>query len=283
MSRITSSPRKNDTLSPGFPMWLSAGATSPVALGSAPQHDRSRACAATSLTTTVSTGPRRLTATPSLAAADVAAALISAPRTWPRRSADSTQVEPGADRRRARQARHAAHQPRDHLPAHPLGQARRRRPVATHPHHQQVRPQALSQRRFAGRAPRQALDRRATRRRSNCAATIGHWEGDTVMGSDMRHCVLTLVERKTGFAILKKLKARNTREVTRAATRAIRRHCRHFKTITFDNGTEFHDYAQLEDASRSRSTSPRRTTRGSAAATRTSTACFASTCPRASA
>jgi IS30 family transposase len=31
---------------------------------------------------------------------------------------------------------------------------------------------------------------------------IGRWEGDTVMGRDMRHCVLTLVERKTGYAIV---------------------------------------------------------------------------------
>lgn len=76
--------------------------------------------------------------------------------------------------------------------------------------------------------------------------TIGHWEGDTVMGRDMRHCVLTLVERKTGYAILKKLTARNARQVTRAATRAIRQHCRNFKTLTCDNGTEFHDYAALE-------------------------------------
>ena len=75
---------------------------------------------------------------------------------------------------------------------------------------------------------------------------VGHWEGDTVMGSDMRHCVLTLVERKTGFAIIKKLRARNKREVTAAATRAIRSHRRNVKTITFDNGTEFHDYALLE-------------------------------------
>ena len=66
------------------------------------------------------------------------------------------------------------------------------------------------------------------------------------MGSDMRHCVLTLVERKTGYAIIKKLHARNKDQVTRAATRAIRRHCRHFKTLTLDNGTEFHDYALLE-------------------------------------
>lgn len=76
--------------------------------------------------------------------------------------------------------------------------------------------------------------------------TVGHWEGDTVMGSDLRHCVLTLVERKTGFAIIKKLRARNTREVTRAATRALRRHASSFKTLTLDNGTEFHDYAELE-------------------------------------
>jgi len=76
---------------------------------------------------------------------------------------------------------------------------------------------------------------------------LGHWEGDTVMGSDMRHCVLTLVERKSGFAIIKKLKARTKDEVTRAATRAIRKHCRRFKTITFDNGTEFHDYRLLEE------------------------------------
>jgi IS30 family transposase len=75
---------------------------------------------------------------------------------------------------------------------------------------------------------------------------VGHWEGDTVMGSDLRHCVLTLVERKTGFVIIKKLPARNKLAVTRAATRAIRRHCRNFKTLTLDNGTEFHDYAVLE-------------------------------------
>jgi IS30 family transposase len=75
---------------------------------------------------------------------------------------------------------------------------------------------------------------------------IGHWEGDTVMGSDMHHCVLTLVERTSGFAIIKKLKARTKDEVTRAATRAIRSHCRQFKTLTLDNGTEFHDYALLE-------------------------------------
>jgi len=35
---------------------------------------------------------------------------------------------------------------------------------------------------------------------------IGHWEIDTVMGSGDHHCILTLVERKTGFTLIGKLK-----------------------------------------------------------------------------
>ena len=74
----------------------------------------------------------------------------------------------------------------------------------------------------------------------------GHWEGDTVMGPDMRHCVLTLVERKTGFVIIMKLRARSKVQARRALLRAIARHPDKFKTITFDNGTEFHDYKCVE-------------------------------------
>jgi IS30 family transposase len=74
---------------------------------------------------------------------------------------------------------------------------------------------------------------------------IGHWEGDTVVGPS-GHCLLTLVERKTGYGIIEKLTARTKAEATAAAMRAIERHGKKFKTITFDNGTEFHDYALLE-------------------------------------
>jgi IS30 family transposase len=102
----------------------------------------------------------------------------------------------------------------------------------------------------------------------------------TVMGSDLHHGVLTLVERKTGFAIVKKLKSRTKAEVIRAATRAIRSHCRQFKTITFDNGTEFHDYALLEERFPVKVYSPRLITHGSEAATRSSMDCCGSTCPK---
>lgn len=81
---------------------------------------------------------------------------------------------------------------------------------------------------------------------ANLRLAIGHWEGDTVIGKDLRHCLLTLVERVSGFAIVMKLKARTKEEVIRAAKLAIARYERRFKTLSLDNGTEFHDYAKLE-------------------------------------
>ena len=62
---------------------------------------------------------------------------------------------------------------------------------------------------------------------------IGHFEGDTVIGSDKHHCVLTLVDRKTGYTAMK---------------RAIHKLCCPVKTITLDNGTEFHGFQAVERA-----------------------------------
>ncbi|WP_319476742.1 IS30 family transposase [Marispirochaeta aestuarii] len=76
---------------------------------------------------------------------------------------------------------------------------------------------------------------------------LGHWEGDTEVGTDRYHCILTLVERKSGFVIIKKLRSLTVKEVTAAAIRAIRKHEKSFKTITFDNGVEFHGYKKIEE------------------------------------
>ena len=76
---------------------------------------------------------------------------------------------------------------------------------------------------------------------------LGHWEGDTVIGRDRHHCILTLVERASGLAIIKKLESRTAAEVNRAAADAIREYEGNFKTLTLDNGTEFHGYKDLEE------------------------------------
>ena len=78
---------------------------------------------------------------------------------------------------------------------------------------------------------------------------VGHWEGDTVMGSvGERCCLLTLVERATGFGVIIRLPHRTVRAVTRATIELIRSSRLPFKTITWDNGTEFHGYRQIEQA-----------------------------------
>lgn len=75
---------------------------------------------------------------------------------------------------------------------------------------------------------------------------IGHWEGDTVMGADQRHCVLTLVERKTGYLVMKKLSARTKEQAANALSQAAFELGIRLRTITLDNGTEFHDYMSVE-------------------------------------
>ena len=61
-------------------------------------------------------------------------------------------------------------------------------------------------------------------------------------------CVETLVERKTGYLLVGKMHARTTAELNRATFELMCRHPQAFRTITADNGTEFHDYRALEAA-----------------------------------
>lgn len=74
----------------------------------------------------------------------------------------------------------------------------------------------------------------------------GHWEGDTVIGSDQHHCILTMVERVTGYVIIKKMAARTKEQAARALSAALSQLNGRVRTVTLDNGTEFHDYASVE-------------------------------------
>ncbi len=63
-----------------------------------------------------------------------------------------------------------------------------------------------------------------------------------------RACLLTLVERSTGLALVAKLAHRTATAVNRAALQLIRTSGLPFRTITWDNGTEFHGYRALDEA-----------------------------------
>lgn len=74
----------------------------------------------------------------------------------------------------------------------------------------------------------------------------GHWEIDTVHGRGSSHCIVTLSERKTGFVMIGKLPDKSTAALNKKTIRLISRDPASFKTITSDNGTEFHQYKKIE-------------------------------------
>jgi len=80
---------------------------------------------------------------------------------------------------------------------------------------------------------------------------IGHGEIDTMMGQSLGEssdCIVALIERKSGYVAIGKLAARTVAATNRAIPGLMRRHRSRFRTITADNGTEFHGYAALEAA-----------------------------------
>ena len=80
-----------------------------------------------------------------------------------------------------------------------------------------------------------------------------HWEVDTVLGnSQAGPCVVTLVERKTGFLAMGLLARRAVPELNARLEELINRQRRLVRTITADNGTEFHGYKALEQRVRAR-------------------------------
>ena len=74
---------------------------------------------------------------------------------------------------------------------------------------------------------------------------VGHWEIDTVHGSG-KACVVTVVERKSGYVLIGKLEACTVAQVNGRTHSLMKGHPGKFLTITADNGTEFHGYAELE-------------------------------------
>ena len=76
---------------------------------------------------------------------------------------------------------------------------------------------------------------------------FGHWEIDTVKGKGSKDCIVTIVERKTGFVQIGKLINSTAAQLNKRTIRLIDRFRDCFKTITSDNGTEFHQYALIEE------------------------------------
>ena len=86
---------------------------------------------------------------------------------------------------------------------------------------------------------------------------FGHWEGDTIVGSSKKKksgAVFTLVERKTRFQLVVKMKDRKANTVYKAVKLLKKKYPELndyklsdiFKSITFDNGVEFSKWKDIE-------------------------------------
>jgi IS30 family transposase len=78
-------------------------------------------------------------------------------------------------------------------------------------------------------------------------ARYGDWEGDTIVGPRRSPgALVSLVERKSGYLLLKKLKERKAAAVRRAVCRSLRSlPGRLRRTVTFDNGKEFAEHTSI--------------------------------------
>ncbi len=86
---------------------------------------------------------------------------------------------------------------------------------------------------------------------ANTREEYGHWEGDLVIGKrEQSSALFTLTERKTREEIIIKIPGKKAEYVIAALDKIEKRYGKEFKekfkSITFDNGSEFRDYKGLE-------------------------------------
>ena len=74
--------------------------------------------------------------------------------------------------------------------------------------------------------------------------TFGHWEGDSVIGRERKARLVTLVERKSRYLVLRRTDDGLSRTVSRAIVGALAG--LPVRSLTFDNGSEFAAFEHME-------------------------------------
>jgi IS30 family transposase len=77
-------------------------------------------------------------------------------------------------------------------------------------------------------------------------AQVGHWEGDTVIGANHQQAIVTLVERKSGYAVLSKVTNKTSDLVGNDIINELQSFTPLVKTMTFDNGKEFAEHQRMD-------------------------------------
>lgn len=77
---------------------------------------------------------------------------------------------------------------------------------------------------------------------------VGHWEGDTVIGANHKQAIVTVVERKSGYAVIAKVENKTADLVSAAIVNRLKPFGKKVKTLTFDNGKEFCGHGKIDEA-----------------------------------
>lgn len=116
-----------------------------------------------------------------------------------------------------------------------------------------LRCQKKRRKRYAGGRDRrgQIIGRRSISERPaivEMRSQIGHWEGDKLIGKGHKQAIVSLVERKSVYAVLKKVTKKTSELDSSAIIKGLKPISCKVKTITFDNGREFSDHAKIDKA-----------------------------------
>jgi IS30 family transposase len=77
---------------------------------------------------------------------------------------------------------------------------------------------------------------------------FGDWEIDTVLGKHGTGSIVTLLQRKKRFYLIKKVASKSATDVTQATIELLKPFKDHVHTITADNGREFAYHAEIAKA-----------------------------------
>ena len=76
---------------------------------------------------------------------------------------------------------------------------------------------------------------------------VGDFEVDLVMGANHKGALVTINDRKSGYAKIKLVKSKDSKKVAKAIIQALMPYKNHLHTITSDNGKEFSEHQYISE------------------------------------
>lgn len=74
---------------------------------------------------------------------------------------------------------------------------------------------------------------------------LGDWELDTIVGKNHKQAIVTLTERRSGLALIKRVERSTAKQVSKAIVGLLKPHEKWVHTMTADNGKEFADHKTM--------------------------------------